>query len=236
MTPAALFVPGEGGAPYALRRGELGAVPVGHVANALGGQGVANVSPRFPLCSTRPQLSTRLRIIWLRRPSETPSQAGQVLTGDHRVVGDEVERPLLSRADAEGRRSPHHPLGVGNGRTLPLRRLGSRPSAAAGVGAHRLQRVVRESEQPRGFAPEAQVPSCQRVSGLHGNVAVTEVVVDAEPRRPPKLPCARHKDQYGAGTPPVAVLRYGPQPVLERPPPQGQPLGAPRRSCGRREG
>ena len=44
-----------------------------------------------------------------------------VLTGDHRVVGDEVERPLLSRADAEGRRSLRHSLGTGQGRPLPLR-------------------------------------------------------------------------------------------------------------------
>ena len=147
-----------------------------------------------------------------------------MLTGDHRVVGDEVQRPLLRRADAEGRRRLCHPLGVGNGRTLPLRRLGSRPSAWLAVGAHRLQRVVRESEQPRGFAPEAQVPPFQGVPGLHGNVAVTEIVVDAEPRRPPKLPCAGRQDQDGAGTPPGAVLRYGPQPVVERPATQGEAL------------
>ncbi len=147
-----------------------------------------------------------------------------MLTGDHRVVGDEVERPLLGGAEAEGRRSLHHTLGTGYRGPFPLRRLRARPSAWLAVGAHRLQRVVREAEQPRGFAPEAQVPSFERVPGLHGNVAVTEAVVDAEPRRPPKLPCARHKDQDGAGTPPVAVLRYGPQPVVDRPATQGEAL------------
>ena len=34
----------EGCAPYALRGGKLGAVPVGDVANALGGQRVADVA------------------------------------------------------------------------------------------------------------------------------------------------------------------------------------------------
>ena len=112
---AALFVGGEGGAPYALRGGELCAVPVCDVAYALGGQRVANVSPFPPALDQAPCVSTRLRIIWLTRPSETPSQVGKVLAEDHRVVGDEVQRPLLRRADAEGRRRLRHTLRDGAG-------------------------------------------------------------------------------------------------------------------------
>ena len=44
VSPAALAVCGEGGAPDAPCGGELGAVPVSDVAYALGGQGVANVA------------------------------------------------------------------------------------------------------------------------------------------------------------------------------------------------
>ena len=44
VTPTALFVGGELRAPDAPRRRQLGPVPVGHVANALVGQGVAGVS------------------------------------------------------------------------------------------------------------------------------------------------------------------------------------------------
>ena len=48
---------------------------------------------------------------------------GQVLAGDHWVVGDEVQRPLLRGADAEGRRSLHHALRVGYRSAFALRRL-----------------------------------------------------------------------------------------------------------------
>ncbi|MCE2458222.1 MAG: hypothetical protein J4G14_10460 [Dehalococcoidia bacterium] len=48
--------------------------------------------------------------------------------------------------------------------------------------------------------------------------------MDTEPRRPPQLPCAGHKDQDGSGAAGVVVLRYSPQPVIERPAPQGQSL------------
>ena len=48
--------------------------------------------------------------------------------------------------------------------------------------------------------------------------------MDAEPRRPPQLPRAGHKDQDGAGTAAIVVLRYGPQPVVERSAPQGETL------------
>ena len=36
-------------------------------------------------------------------PLRDAEPAGEVLAGDHRVVGDEVQCPLLRRADAEGR-------------------------------------------------------------------------------------------------------------------------------------
>ena len=46
----------------------------------------------------------------------------------------------------------------------------------------------------------------------------------AQPRRQPLLPDARHKDQNGSGAAGVVVLRYGSQPVVEGPAPQGQAL------------
>ena len=39
------------------------------------------MSPRFPRRSTRPQVSTRLRITWLTLPSETPSQIARCSRG-----------------------------------------------------------------------------------------------------------------------------------------------------------
>ena len=72
----------------------------------------------------------------------------QVLAGDHGVVGDEVKRPFLRRADAEGRRSPRHPLGTGQRRPLPLRRLGARPSTGAVARDHGLQREERAADHP----------------------------------------------------------------------------------------
>ena len=72
--------------------------------------------------------------------------------------------------------------------------------------------------------PEAKDPSFERVPRLHGDVAVGDVPVLSEPRRQPLLPHAGHKDQNGSGTSTVVVLRYGSQPVIERPAPQGQAL------------
>ena len=140
------------------------------------------------------------------------------------MVGDEVERPLLRRADAEGRRSLRHPLGTGQRRPLALRRLSARPSAGAGAGDHALQREEPAADDPRGATPEAKVPSFEGVPRLHGDVGVPEVPVLAEPRRQSLLPDAGHKDQNGVGAASVVVLRYGSQPVVERPAPQGQAL------------
>ena len=123
--------------------------------------------------------------------------AGKVLTGDHRVVGHEIQRPFLRRADAEGSRSLRRPLGTGQRRPHPTGGLGAKPSSGAAVGAHVLQRVVRAAD-PRVFAPEAKVPSFERVPGLHGDEAVIEVQLYAEPRRQPLLPYAGGQDQDGA--------------------------------------
>ena len=135
-----------------------------------------------------------------------------MLAGGHRVVGDEVQRPLLRRADDEGRRSLCHSLGTGQ-RLRARRSGGARPSSRRTCADH-----------PRGATPGAKVPAFQRVPGLHGDVAIPEVPVLAEPRRQPFLPYAGHKDQDGAGTSAVVVPRYGPQPVVERPATQGQAL------------
>ena len=100
----ALAVGGEGCAPDALRGGELGAVPVGDVANALGGQRVAGVAPFSSSLDKAPGVHEALH--HLADPALRDAEPeGKVLTRDHWVVGYEVERPLLSRADAEGRRS-----------------------------------------------------------------------------------------------------------------------------------
>ena len=64
---------------------------------------------------------------------------GKVLTGDHRVVCDEVEPSFLRRAHAKGWRSLHHPIGVGYRCPLPLRQLRANPSAGAGSGDDVLQ-------------------------------------------------------------------------------------------------
>ena len=140
------------------------------------------------------------------------------------MVGHEVEHPLLRRADAEGGRSLRHPLGAGQRRPLPLRRLSARPSAGAGAGDHALQREKPASDDPRRATPEAKVSSFERVPGLHGDEAVTEVPFLTEPRRQPLLPDARNQDQDGVGAAGVVVLRYGPEPVVERPATQGQSL------------
>ena len=87
MTPAALFVGGEGGAPDALRGRELGAVPVRDVANALGGQGVAGVSPVSSLFDQAPGIDEAAHHLADTSLGDA-EPAGQVLTGDHRVVGD----------------------------------------------------------------------------------------------------------------------------------------------------
>ena len=54
VSPAALFVSAEGRAPDALRGWKLGAVPVGDVANALGGQRLVNVAPFSSLFDKAP--------------------------------------------------------------------------------------------------------------------------------------------------------------------------------------
>ena len=214
MTPAALFVGGEGCAPDALRGRQLGAVPVGDVAYALGGQGVAGVSPLSPSLDEAPGVHEAAHHL-ADSSIRNAEPSGQVLAKDHRVVGDKVQRPLLSRADAECRRSPHHALGTGYGRPLAFRRLGARPSTGAATGDHGLQREEAAADHPRGATPRAKVPSFESVPRLNGNVAVANVPVLAEPRRQPLLPHAGHQDQDGAGTSAVVVLRYGPQPVVE---------------------
>ena len=219
----ALAVGCEGHAPDALRRGELGAVPVGDVANALGRQGVAGVSAFSSPLDDASGIDEAVH--HLADPSLRDTEPhGKVLTGDHRVVGHEVERPLLRRADAEGRRSLHHPLWTGYRGPLPLRRLRARRSAGAAVGADGLQSKEPAADHPRGATPEAKVPSFQRVPGLHGDEALTEVPFLAEPRRQPLLPDAGRQDQDGVGVPCVVVLCYGAQPVVEGPAPQGQAL------------
>ena len=73
---------------------------------------------KWPPCQAGPgRRSTRPSTSWRIRGSHLPSlqdakPAGKVLARDHRVVGDKVQRPLLRPADAEGRRSPCHPLGT----------------------------------------------------------------------------------------------------------------------------
>ena len=123
MPSPVLLVDGEGGAPDALRGGKLGAVPVCDVANALGGQGVARVSAFAPALDQAPCIREAVHHL-ADPPLGDAEPDGKVLTGDHRVVGDEVEGPLLSRADAEGRRCLHHPLWLGYGCAFAARRLG----------------------------------------------------------------------------------------------------------------
>ena len=106
---AALFVGGEGCAPDALRGRQPGAVPVGDVAYTLGGQRVANGSAFSSSLDKVPGVHEALH--HLADPTLRDAQPiGKMLTGDHRVVGDKVERPLLSQAEAEGRCSLRHPL------------------------------------------------------------------------------------------------------------------------------
>ena len=63
-----------------------------------------------------------LSVAW-RKASSPPGPAGQVLTGDHRVVGHQVERPLLRGADAEE---------VGAARTIRSRSGIARPRRKLG--------------------------------------------------------------------------------------------------------
>ena len=148
-------------------------------------------------------------------PFRNTKPARKVVTGHHRVVRDKVERLLLRWTDAEGRCRLHHPLGTGHRCPLPLRRLSAQLSARAGAGDHALQREEPAADHPRGATPEAKVPSFQRVPGLHGDEAFTEVPFLAEPRRQPLLPHAGRQDQDGVGAASVVVFRYGPQPVVE---------------------
>ena len=223
VSSPALFVGGEGRAPDAPRGGKLGAVPVRNVANTLGGQGVANVASFAVTLDEAPGFHEVVH--HLADSSLGDAEPGrQVLTGDHRVVGDEVECPLLRGCDAEGRRSLHHPLRAGYGGAFALRRLGARPSAGAALGADVIEGVVRASEQPRGLLPEAKVLPFERIPRLHGDVGVPEIDALAEPPRQPLLPHAGNQDQDGVGAAGVVVLGYGPQPVVEGAPAQGQAL------------
>ena len=222
VTSPALSVGREGRTPDAPRGRELGAVPVGDVAYALGGQRVAGVSPLSSSLDKAPGIDQGAHHL-AYAPLGDAEPAGKVLTGDHRVVGQEVERPLLRRADAEGRRSLCHPLGTGQRRPFTLRRCGETPSAGAAARAHLLQCAVGAAD-PRESVPEAKVPSFQRAPRLHGDEAVFEVQSLAEPRRQPLLPDAGHQDQNGVGAAPVVVLRDGPQPVVEGAAPQAQAL------------
>ena len=91
---AALAVGCERRAPYALRGRKFGAVPVGDVAYTLGGQRVARVAP-FSV-TLGPQMLTRLRIIWLTRPSDMPSQRARCSRG---IIGWSVTRSSVRFSD-----------------------------------------------------------------------------------------------------------------------------------------
>ena len=54
------------------------------------------MSPRLPWRSTKPQVFTRLRIIWLTRPSETPSQRARCSRG---IMGWSVMRSSVRFSD-----------------------------------------------------------------------------------------------------------------------------------------
>ena len=154
MTPPALTVCREGCAPDAARGRELGAVPVGNVAYTLGRQGVAGLASASVTLDQAPSINEAVhRLADATLGDAEP--AGKVLTGDHRVVGHEVERPLLRRGDAEGWRSLRQPLRVGYGGALAAGRLRAQPSAGAAVRAHGLQRVAPAAEHERGAPPEA---------------------------------------------------------------------------------
>ena len=164
-----------------------------YVANTLGGQGVANVASFAVTLDEAPGFHEVVH--HLAHPSLGDAEPGrQVLTGDHRVVGDEVECPLLRGCDAEGRRSLHHPLRTGYRGAFALRRLGAKSSAGAAVGVDGLQREEPAADHPRGATPEAKVSSFERVPGLNGDVAVAEVQVHAEPRGQCLLPDAGRQD------------------------------------------
>ena len=71
--------------------------------------------------------------------------------------------------------------------------------------------------------PKAKVLSFQRVLGLHGNVAVTEVPFPTGPRRQSLLPNTGHKDQNSRGGG-CSRTQLWTQAVVERPAPQGKAL------------
>ena len=74
------------------------------VANALGGQRVAGVSAFASSLDQAPRIDEAVH--HLADPALGNAEpVGKVVAGDHRVPGHEVQRPLLRRADAEGRRS-----------------------------------------------------------------------------------------------------------------------------------
>ena len=151
------------------------------------------MSPRFPRRSTRPQVSTRLRIIWLTRPSETPSQRARCSRG---IIGWSVMRSRVRFS--EGLRPKAGAAStIRSGRGIDARfRPGDSvrgPPPGAALGAHVLQRAVRAAD-PREVAPEAKVPSFERVPGLHGDVGVPEVQSLAELPRQSLFPHARNQD------------------------------------------
>ena len=84
---------------------------MGDVANALGGQRAANVAAFAVTLDQAPGVDEVVHHL-ADAPFRDAEPDGQVLTGDHRVVGDEVERPLLRLADAEGPRSLRHTLKI----------------------------------------------------------------------------------------------------------------------------
>ena len=139
-------------------------------------------------------MSTRLRIIWLTLPSETPSQVARCSRG---IMGWSVMRSSVRFSDG---------LTPKAGAACAMR-------SGSGIDAR-----FRSGDWVRVFVPPgllrettpfseknglpitndvqrqtAAVLALQRVPGLHGNVAVVDVPVVAEPRRQPLLPHAGHQ-------------------------------------------
>ena len=213
----------EGGAPDAPRGGDLGAVPVGNVTYALGRQGVARVAASSSTLDRAPGIDEVVHHLADTRPSETPSQRATCSRG---IIGWSVTRSSVRFSD---RLTPKAAAACasrsGRGSDARFRLGDSVRSPPPGLPWElTVSSVWYELPTPREFAPEAKVPSFERVPRLHGDEAVIEVQVYAEPRRQPLLPDAGGQDQRGFGAARVVVPRYGPQPVVERPAPQGQAL------------
>ena len=85
---------------------------MGDVTYALGGQRVAGLAAFAMTLNETPSINEGMH--HLADPTLGDAEPkGQMLTGDHRVVGDEVEGLLLRGADAQGQCSLQHPLGTG---------------------------------------------------------------------------------------------------------------------------